>query len=69
MLQKKRVIGEEAVGFSKGYNGNFGGFDPKNGDNYNHYLALNHGGFSSNHTINNGSEVHIFVYFLSPFYT
>lgn len=60
LLQKKRVIGEEVVGFTKGYGGNFGGFDLKNGDNNNHFLGLNNGGFSSAlPTTMTGSEVHM----------
>uniref|UniRef100_A0A803MH39 Uncharacterized protein n=2 Tax=Chenopodium quinoa TaxID=63459 RepID=A0A803MH39_CHEQI len=55
-FKKKRVIGEETVGFSKGYNGHFGGFDMKNGDNYNQFLAFNNGGFSALSTTINGSE-------------
>ncbi|KMS98386.1 hypothetical protein BVRB_4g093380 [Beta vulgaris subsp. vulgaris] len=48
-FKKKKMIGEETstVGFSKGYNSNFGGFDLKNGDN--DYLPFN-GGFSAHAT-------------------
>uniref|UniRef100_A0A803N6A2 Uncharacterized protein n=1 Tax=Chenopodium quinoa TaxID=63459 RepID=A0A803N6A2_CHEQI len=55
-FKKKRVIGEETIGFSKGYNGHFGGFDLKNGDNYNQFLAFNNGGFSVLPTTTSGSE-------------